>query len=86
MSYEREYFPKIEYWTSLLVEAVKNEDIYEIDHIHRKLDYFIQKQFDLNSENKRIEDETISTDYGLKEYLAEEQAYTKFIEELTKEK
>jgi hypothetical protein len=53
MSYEREYFPKIEYWTSLLVEAVRNEDIYEIDHIHRKLDFFIQKQFDLNSEVKR---------------------------------
>lgn len=86
MSYEREYFPKIEYWTSLLVEAVRNEDIYEIDHIHRKLDFFIQKQFDLNSENKRIEDETISSGYGLKEYLAEEEAYTKFIEELTKEK
>ena len=47
-SYENGYFTKIEYWTSKLVEAVKNEDIYEIDHIHRKLDFFIQKQFDLN--------------------------------------
>jgi hypothetical protein len=45
-AYENEYFPKIEYWTSKLVEAVRNEDIYEIDHIHRKLDFFIQRQFD----------------------------------------
>lgn len=52
MNYENEYFPKIEYWTSLLVQAVKNEDIYEIDHIHRKLDFFIQKQFDLNTKLK----------------------------------
>lgn len=86
INYENEYFPKIEYWTSLLVEAVRNEDIYEIDHIHRKLDFFIQKQFDLNVENKRIEDETTSSAYGLKEYLAKEEAYTKFITELTKEK
>ena len=43
-----DYFGKIEYWTLKLVEAIKMEDIYEIDHIHRKLDYFIQKQFDLN--------------------------------------
>ena len=52
-NYENDYFPKIEYWTSKLVEAVKNEDIYEIDHIHRKLDFFIQRQFDLNVTNKR---------------------------------
>jgi hypothetical protein len=51
-SYENEYFPKIEYWSSKLLEAVRNEDIYEIDHIHRKLDFFIQKQFDLNIEVK----------------------------------
>ena len=31
------------------------------------------------------EDETISTGYGLKEYLAEEEAYTKFIEEIVKQ-
>ena len=32
-----------------------------------------------------IEDETISTNYGIKEYLAEEEAYTKFITELVKQ-
>ena len=48
MNNENDYFAKIEYWTSKLVEAVKNEDIYDIDHIHRKLDFFIQRQFDLN--------------------------------------
>ena len=41
------YLPKIEYWTVKLVEAVKMKDIYEIDSIHRKLDFFIQKQWDL---------------------------------------
>ena len=32
-----------------------------------------------------MEDETISSDYGLEEYLAEEEAYTKFIKELIKQ-
>jgi hypothetical protein len=32
-----------------------------------------------------IEDEAISTGYALKEYLAEEEAYTKFITELVKQ-
>jgi hypothetical protein len=52
-TYENGYLPKIEYWTSKLVEAVKAGNIYEIDHIHNKLDFFIQKQFDLNIKNKK---------------------------------
>ena len=52
------YLPKIEYWTSKLMEAVKTKDIYEIDSIHRKLDYFIQKQWDLNVKIKQ-HDESI---------------------------
>ena len=32
-----------------------------------------------------MEDETISNDYGLKEYLAEEEAYTKFILNILKQ-
>ncbi len=52
-TYENGYLPKIEYWTSKLVEAVKSGDIYEIDHIHNKLDFFIQKQFDLNINIKK---------------------------------
>lgn len=40
------YFPKIEYWTEQLVQAVRNEDLHEIDHCHNKLDYFLQKQFE----------------------------------------
>ena len=35
--------------------------------------------------DEEIEDETTLSGYGLKEYLAEEEAYTKFITELTKE-
>jgi hypothetical protein len=52
MNYENEYFPKIEYWNGLLAEAIRMRDIYEIDHCHNKLDFFIQKQFDLNNEVK----------------------------------
>jgi hypothetical protein len=52
-TYETGYLPKIEYWTSKLVEAVKAGNIYEIDHIHHKLDFFIQKQFDLNIKIKK---------------------------------
>jgi hypothetical protein len=48
-SFENNYLPKIEYWTSKLVEAVKKGSIYEIDHVHNKLDFFIQKQFNLNN-------------------------------------
>ena len=32
-----------------------------------------------------IEDDAIESGYGLKEYLAEEEAYTKFIKELIKQ-
>ena len=46
-TYENGYMSKIEYWTYKLMDAVKSGDIREIDHIHHKLDYFIQKQFDL---------------------------------------
>ena len=48
-NFENNYLPKIEFWTSKLVEAVKKGSIYEIDHVHNKLDFFIQKQFDLNN-------------------------------------
>lgn len=34
--------------------------------------------------DEKIDDETTSSGYGLKEYLAEEEAYTKFIEKLIK--
>jgi hypothetical protein len=45
--YTRGYMPKIEYWTGVLAEAVRMEDIHEIDRAHNKLDFFIQKQFEL---------------------------------------
>ena len=55
--YARGYMPKIEYWTEMLVQAVKSEDIYEIDHCHRKLDHFIGKQHELQVElDKQYED------------------------------
>lgn len=51
--YARGYMPKIEYWTEMLVQAVKDEDVFEMDHCHRKLDYFIGKQHELVVEADR---------------------------------
>ena len=47
--YENGYWGKIEYWTGKLNDEVmttKKPDLKVIDSIHRKLDYFIQQQWD----------------------------------------
>jgi len=44
--YPNGYYPKIEYWTGKLIEATKSRNLVEIDKAHRKLDYFIQQQWD----------------------------------------
>ena len=47
--YPNGYMGKIEYWTSKLNDEVMNTkvpNLREIDRIHQKLDYFIQRQFD----------------------------------------
>ena len=46
MKYPNGYYPKIEYWTSKLIQATKACNIAEVDRAHRKLDYFIQQQWD----------------------------------------
>ena len=43
--YSNGYYPKLEYWTTKLVEAIKSSNIVEVDSCHRKLDYFIQQQW-----------------------------------------
>ena len=53
--YPNGYWPKIEYWTSKLKDEVSNTkvpDLEMIDRIHRKLDFFIQKQWDLTIDVK----------------------------------
>lgn len=48
--YENGYMEKIQYWTGKLNDEVMNTkkpDLEMIDRIHRKLDFFIQKQWDL---------------------------------------
>ena len=48
--YENGYLGKIQYWTGKLNDEVMNTkkpDLSIIDAIHQKLDYFIQKQWDL---------------------------------------
>ena len=44
--YPNGYYPKIEYWTWKLIEATNARNLAEVDRAHRKLDYFIQQQWD----------------------------------------
>jgi|TARA_B110000967_G_C18676402_1_gene455736 hypothetical protein len=44
--YSNGYWGKIEYWTSELKKAVDNSNLSGVDSCHRKLDYFIQQQWD----------------------------------------
>ncbi len=62
--YPNGYMGKIEYWTSKLNDEVMNTkvpNLREIDRIHQKLDYFIQRQFDtqviLKSDQPLVGDE-----------------------------
>jgi hypothetical protein len=46
--YPNGYLPKIQFWANRLNEVMNTEtpDLAQIDHIHRKLDFFIQKEWD----------------------------------------
>ena len=44
--YANGYWPKIQYWTAKLNEAVVSGDLRGVDSAHNKLDYFIQRQWD----------------------------------------
>ena len=49
--YENGYMGKIQYWTGKLNDEVMNTkkpDLRVIDYIHRKLDYFIGRQWKLD--------------------------------------
>ena len=39
------YYPKIEYWSDQLVQAVKKNNIKEIDRAHNRLNHFINQQW-----------------------------------------
>ena len=41
------YIPKLQYWTTKLTEELNKEtpNIREVDRIHRKLDWFIQREW-----------------------------------------
>lgn len=63
--YARGYMPKIEYWTERLVQAVKNEDIYEIAHVVQKLEYFTAKHLELQVEiDRQYEDQAHKAFYN----------------------
>ena len=46
--YPNGYWGKIQYWTAKLQEAINNSNLSGVDTAHRKLDYFIQKEWDAN--------------------------------------
>ena len=49
VKYTEGYIPKIQYWTSKLNDELSNTKVPSIriiDSIHRKLDFFIQKEWD----------------------------------------
>jgi hypothetical protein len=46
--YESGYWPKIKYWTAQLNEAVASGDLRGVDSAHRKLDYFINREWETN--------------------------------------
>ena len=53
--YPNGYLPKIAYWASELnaeVANTKKPDLSRIDSIHRKLDYFIQREWDRTLEKR----------------------------------
>lgn len=53
--YPNGYIPKLQYWTTKLTEELNKEtpNIREVDRIHRKLDWFIQREW--NQQIKRLE-------------------------------
>jgi len=44
--YSNGYWPKIQYWTGKMNEYIQSGNLEGVDHAHRKLDYFIQRQWD----------------------------------------
>jgi len=44
--YSNGYWPKIQYWTGKMNEAIQNSNLEMVDRAHRKLDYFIQREWD----------------------------------------
>ena len=47
--YENGYWEKITYWIKELNQASYENNLRGVDHAHRKLDYFIGRQWDLDN-------------------------------------
>jgi hypothetical protein len=47
MEYTNGYYPKIEYWSDQLVQAVNKGNLREIDSCHQRLNHFIDRQWKL---------------------------------------
>ena len=48
--YKNGYWDKITYWINQLQQASYDNNLREVDHCHRKLDYFIGRQWDLDNQ------------------------------------
>ena len=48
--YENGYWDKITYLNKELNQASYDNNLREVDHAHRKLDYFIGRQWDLDNQ------------------------------------
>jgi len=46
--YSNGYWDKITYWTSKLNEAIAEKNLRGVDSAHRKLDYFIGREWETN--------------------------------------
>jgi hypothetical protein len=52
--YENGYWPKIEYWTGLLKQAIKESDSQGASLCSTKLEYFAARQMELETDLKDI--------------------------------
>jgi hypothetical protein len=52
--YENGYWPKIEYWTGLLNQAIKESDSNGVALCSTKLEYFAEKQVELEYNLKDV--------------------------------
>ena len=46
--YPNGYWDKITYWTGKLNQAIANKNLRDVDSAHRKLDYFIGREWEAN--------------------------------------
>ena len=66
--YENGYWPKIEYWTGLLKQAIKESDSQGAALCSTKLEYFAGRQMELEDNLKDVEKNNIFFIYICNKY------------------